>query len=152
MEIALGFYISEIPLFDSLTPEQSKTLEKFLIYKELLPNSILYKEGTHGSSVCFVVEGKVQVLKQNSAGHEVIIATLSNGQAVGEMAIIDGLTRSATVKSLTKAKVLILKREDFEKVINEDPQVGIKVLKALARSMSITLRDRSEDLARLMLG
>jgi CRP-like cAMP-binding protein len=99
-----------------------------------------------------VVEGKVQVLKQNSAGQEIIIATLSNGQAVGEMAIIDGLTRSATVKSLTKAKVLILKREDFEKVINEDPHVGIKVLKALARSMSITLRDRSEDLARLMLG
>ncbi len=152
MEISLSFYISEIPLFDTLTVEESKILEKHMLYKELEPDTLVYKEGSHGSSVCFVAEGKLQVIKRNKSGQEAIIATLEKGQSVGEMAIIDGLTRSASVKALTRAKVIILKREDFNKVIDENADIAIKILKELARSLSITLRDRSADITRLMLG
>jgi len=152
MELSINFYLAEIPLFDSLTVSESQELEKHLLFKELEAGSVVYKEGAHGSSVCFVVEGELEVFKVNEMGAEILIASLTKGQSVGEMAIIDGMTRSASVRARSDAKVLILKRDDFNNVIIQDPLIGIKILKALARTLSMTLRDRSDDLARIVLG
>jgi CRP-like cAMP-binding protein len=66
------------------------------------------------------------------------------------MAIIDGLTRSADVVAASDTSVLILKRDDFNKLVAENPVIGVKILKSLARGLSKTLRERSETLARLM--
>ncbi|MEP5763212.1 MAG: cyclic nucleotide-binding domain-containing protein [Halieaceae bacterium] len=150
MNLPINFLISEIPLFDALDFDELKEIEKRLVYKELRQGTVIYKQGSEGRSVCFVVDGELSVVRRSDKG-DATIATVSKGQSVGEMAIIDGLTRSADVVATSNTCVLILKREDFDSVVSEYPHVGVKVLKSLARGMSVTLRDRSEDLARLML-
>jgi len=149
MEVPISFQISEIPLFDCLNVQEIKSIQKWFIRKEVKKGSVVYKQGTDGRSVCFVVEGELSVIKRREEG-DVTIATVSKGESVGEMALIDGLTRSADVLAASDASLLLLKREDFDAMTAELPDISVKVLKSLARALSMTLRDRSEVLARLM--
>ena len=128
MRLPTHFLISEIPLFDSLNVDETKRIEKWLVYREIEKGSIVYKQGSEGRSVCFVVEGKLSVIRRADDG-DVTIATVGKGESVGEMAIIDGLTRSADVLAESDTSVLILKREDFETLVSEQPDIGVKVLK-----------------------
>ncbi len=149
MQVSKSFLMSEIPLFDSLNYEEIQEIEKRLILKDLEKGALIYKQGSAGRSVCFVVEGELSVIKRADDG-DVTIATVGKGDSVGEIALIDGLTRSADVLAVTEASVLILKQDDFDNLVEEQPAIGVKVLKSLAKSLSRTLRDRSEVLARLM--
>jgi len=151
MQLPINFLISEIPLFDKLDFDEIKEIEKRLVYRELEANKVIYKQGAEGRSVCFVVEGALSVIKRSPEG-DATIATVGKGQAVGEMAMIDGLVRSADVVAVSPTSVLLLKREDFEAMVEEHPAIGVKVIKSLARALSATIRDRSDELARLMLG
>lgn len=149
MQVSKSFLISEIPLFDSLDVDEVREIQKWMIFKKLEQGTVIYKQGSSGRSVCFVVEGQLSVISRKTEG-DVTIATVEKGESVGEMAIIDGLTRSADVVAATDTSVLILKRDDFNKLVAENPVIGVKILKSLARALSMTLRERSETLARLM--
>lgn len=149
MQVSKSFLISEIPLFDSLDVDEVREIQKWMIFKKLERGTVIYKQGSSGRSVCFVVEGQLSVVSRKDEG-DVTIATVEKGESVGEMAIIDGLTRSADVVAATDTSVLILKRDDFNKLVAENPVIGVKILKSLARALSMTLRERSQTLARLM--
>jgi len=149
MHLPKSFLIAEMPLFDALNAAEVSEVEQLMIYRDLQRGSVIYKQGSCGKSVCFVVEGELSVIHRNE-GEDVQIATIRRGEAVGELAIIDGLTRSADVVAATDTSVLILKQVDFDRLVEEKPAIGVKMLKSLARAMSMTLRERSETLARLM--
>lgn len=149
MQVSKSFMMSEIPLFDSLDVEEVKETAKWLAFKRLEEGSIVYRQATAGRSVCFVVEGELHVVKRDVEG-DARIGVVGKGQSVGEMSIIDGMTRSADVIAATDASVLILRQDNFEKLCVEHPGIGVKILKSFARAMSMTLRERSETLARLM--
>ncbi len=137
-------------LFESLDADELDLVIVSMNPHELAANTTVFKEGAHGNYVCFVVDGTLQVLKSTDNGRESVIATLSEGQSVGEMAIIDGLPRSATVKSVTPASLLLLKRDDFNSLLSKHPEVAAKILKALARMLSIHLRKTSGELSNLL--
>ncbi|MEE4660256.1 MAG: cyclic nucleotide-binding domain-containing protein [Halieaceae bacterium] len=149
MHLPKSFLIAEMPLFDALSAAEVSEVEQLMIYRDLQKGGVIYKQGSCGKSVCFVVEGELSVIHRNE-GKDVQIATVRRGEAVGELAIIDGLTRSADVVAATDASVLILKQVDFDRLVEEKPAIGVKMLKSLARAMSMTLRERSETLASLM--
>jgi CRP-like cAMP-binding protein len=141
--------MSEIPLFDSLNVGEMQETVKWLAFKRLEKGTVVYRQGTAGRSICFVVEGELAVVMHDEGG-DARIGTVGKGQSVGEMSVIDGMTRSADVIAATDTSVLILKQDSFEKLCSEHPAIGMKILKSLARGMSMTLRERSESLARLM--
>ena len=130
--------MSEIPLFDSLNVGEMQETVKWLTFKRL-----------EGRSICFVVEGELAVVMRYEGG-SARIGTVGKGQSVGEMSVIDGMTRSADVIATTDTSVLILKQDSFERLCAEQPAIGMKILKSLARGVSMTLRKRSESLAKLM--
>jgi len=148
--LPINFFISEMSLFDSLSIDDIKHIEQRLSYKELEKNAVIYRQGTEGRSVCFVVDGELSIVRRSDEG-DVVISTVGKGQSVGEMAIIDGLTRSADVIAATNTAVLILKRDDFDTLVEEQPAIAVKVLKSLARVLSSRLRDRSEDVAHYLV-
>ena len=149
MQLPKSFLIAEVPLFDALTVDEVDQIEDFLVLKKVEKGSVVYKQGTNGKSVCFVVEGELSVVR-DEGDKKVKIGTVKPGESVGEMAIIDGMTRSANVIANTDTAVLLLKQDDFNKLLQEHPQIGIKMLKSLAKALSMTLRERSETLAKLM--
>ncbi len=144
-------FLTNIPLFDGLKPGEIETIAKPMTYIELSKDEILFREGEKGNYVCFVVEGTLDVIKHSLTGESVIITALHRGRSIGEMSVIDDFPRSATVKARTEAKLVILTREAFDTTLEENPTVGIKILKRISRLLSLNLRKTSSRLADYML-
>ena len=98
----------------------------------------------------FFAEGEMEIIKQfDSSRHT--IATLTTGRSVGEMSLIDGSPRSATVRAKTKLKLIVLKHEDFKKLNEENPTITNKVLMGVCSLLSKNLRDTNNRFTEQLL-
>ncbi len=144
-------FLLELPLFDSLQGEELSLVARHILPFKLAKNTYLFKEGEEGDYICFVLKGNVNVYKTSSKGRSMHIATLPRGSTIGEMALIDETSRSATVKAPEDVNLLILPRKGFNEILENHPGTGIKILKGIARLMSLNMRRTSSLLADCVL-
>lgn len=140
-------FLSSLALFQALSLDEIAILDQYLGLLELAKGDTVFDEGESGEFVCFVVNGELEVLKNTSDGDASLITTLGKGQALGEMALIDELPRSATVRARQPSSLTVLSRRDFEEIASQSPEIAIKILKYLARSLSLSLRKTSNRLS-----
>jgi len=140
-------FLSRLPLFQALSLDEIAILDQYLGLLELAKGDTVFDEGENGGFVCFVVNGELEVLKKASGGESSVITKLGKGQTIGEMALIDELPRSATVKARSPASLTVLSRRDFEELATQSPEIALKILKYLARSLSLSLRKTSNRLS-----
>jgi len=150
-EAMIEFLILSIPTLGKLTPTELRTIEKYMNLIEVTPGEIVFKERERGDYVCFVVDGSLDVMKKSETGQSVVISTLVKGSSIGEMAIVDDLPRSATVRAQIKSTLLTLSRDNFDYILEEHSGIGVKVLKGIAGLLSMNLRKTSSKLAGYML-
>lgn len=151
MAEAIIDFLFSIPMFDTLQGDELRIVSKYMNFIDLGKDEILFKEGERGDYVCFVVEGSVDVLKGTGGGEYVVLATLPKGRSIGEMAVIDDFPRSATVRAQKSATLVILTRKGFDLILEKHPQVGVKILKGIARLLSQNLRQTSSRLVEHLL-
>ena len=150
-QFIIDFLILYIPIFAKLKDNELKVVEKQMNLIEVVPGETVFEEGDRGYYVCFVVDGSLDVLKKSEDGKEIVLTTLSKGRSIGEMAVIDELPRSATVRARTKATLLTLSREKFAFILEEHTGTAIKILKGITRLLSLNLRKTSTRLVDYML-
>ena len=138
-------------IFKDLITQELEVIKKYLIMTELDIGQSVFKQGTAAESMCLVLSGELEVLKASKDGTQVKIATIGDGQSVGEMALVDGLVRSATVKASMLTTVVVLKRKDFDEIMQQYPRIAAKIMKGIARHISINLRKTSDQLMSLMM-
>ncbi len=141
--------LNNIALFDKLEANELKTISEYMNTVQITKGAILFNEGDKGDYVCFVVDGKLDVIKESDAHDAVVITTLSKGRSIGDMSIIDNFPRSATIKAQTDSKLVTLSRKDFDIILDEYPRIGIKVLKGMTRLLSLYLRKASGQLTEI---
>lgn len=141
--------LRNIGIFSELTVDELNFMADHMHVLRTVAGGAIFNEGDPGDFVCFVVEGTLQVLK-TTGGTEKSIAQLTAGQSIGEMSVVGDFPRSATVRSITDATLLTLKRDRLNKISDDHPQVGVKIFKAIARMLSHHLRKTSENLFELM--
>lgn len=93
---------------------------------------ILFTEGDPGDRVFFIMSGRVQVIKNLSNGATRELAVLGEGDIVGEMAVLDGRPRSATVTAIEATEVLEVAKDNFLHSMEQQPKLAINFLKLLA--------------------
>ncbi len=93
--------------------------------------AILIDEKTKGDRVYIIEEGSVHVTRRTSYGEETLLNELGPGDVFGELASIDGKVRSARVKAATDCAVLMLKGDEFERILKTDLKVSFNLLRAL---------------------
>lgn len=147
----IQFLILNIPILGRLKDEELKIIIKHMNLIDVIPGETVFEEGDRGDYVCFVVDGTLDVVKKSETGEGIVISTLSKGGSIGEMAVIDELPRSATVKARTKSTLITLSQENFNYILAEHSTIGVKVLKGIARLLSMNLRKTSSRLADYML-
>lgn len=94
---------------------------------------ILFSQGEAGDFMLLLEEGNLGVIKDGQ-----LIATLGPGSTVGEMAILLNEPRIASVKALTKAKLITITAGDFERVLQERPDISLRIMESLARQLQNT--------------
>lgn len=149
-ETIINFLIS-IPLFDRLDAGELTIIADHMNFFKIKKGDTLFKEGDRGDYVCFIAEGQLDVIKESASGEPVVIATLSKGRTIGEMSIIDHTPRSATIKASTDALLVVLTDKGLDHILEKHAKIGIKILKGLARLLSMNMRKTSSQLADHML-
>jgi CRP-like cAMP-binding protein len=127
-----------VPLFASLSRKELVELERVCEDLEVEPGRVLCKEGEVGHEFFVLVDGKVQVSRKGRR-----IATLTGGDFLGEIALVTELPRTATVTAETPVRLFVMTTREFDAVLDRNPKVERKVLRALARRLAETSNDPS---------
>lgn len=139
--------LATVPLLQGLSPDEINTLDGYLSEVRLEVDDDLFNEGDDSDYVGFVIYGRLDVIKSNMEGHPSVIANIPKGSSIGEMSLVDSLKRSATVRANTGTTLHVLRNEDFERLLDEQPRIGIKILRHIARTLSLNLRKTSNILS-----
>lgn len=123
----LAELLSDVGLFSRCTPRQRRTIARHAQIAELPAGVDLVREGETGDALFIILEGNARV---EAGGVE--IENVSAGAYFGELAILDGEPRSATVVAATDVKVAVIGIRMFRTMLREFPDLAEQLLIALA--------------------
>ena len=133
--------IEKVPLFAKLTPEEIAAIQSVMITREFAAGDVILHEDDNQTQTFFVIAtGSVQVTVCTSEGKQTILATLRTGEFFGEMAILDGEPRSASVVAAQKCVLLMLYRRPFLEILQKYPKITIQMLIEMSRRLRHTNR------------
>jgi CRP-like cAMP-binding protein len=125
-------------IFEALSVEEAGTLLALALEVRHPARHIVFQEGEPGDHLLIVTQGRVKVSLMSPEGKEAILSILEPGDVFGEMALLDGEPRSATVTTMEDCAFLILWRRDFLPFLERYPQVALKLLAALSKRLRTT--------------
>src|SRR5690349_1233579 len=125
--------LSNIPLFAKLTEPEVRELGGLLKEQRVAGQQPVFWIGDEGSDFYLVQVGRVAVCYPDEAGHEVTIAVLGAGDFFGEISLLDGGPRTATVRADGDVILLTLSRHDFLEFLKRNPVAAIHILTVLGQ-------------------
>ncbi len=120
--------LRSVPLFDAIDGDSLVTLVGHAEEVELAANTIVVREGEPGDALYIVMEGALRVYRGSET-----VAELGPGESFGELAIIDGEPRQATVRTHKRSRVLRLPRDTFEEALAAHPEIGLGLVLGLVK-------------------
>lgn len=151
--------LKNIPLFAHLDEEQRELLASARTTRRYPKSVIVLHEGDQSNALYFVNSGQVKVSKINEDGKEVVICILAEGDHFGEMSLIDDQPRSASIITKTSCEFTLIRKQDFEQMLADNPQLTLAVMRSLCQRLraadrsieSLALMDVYGRIARLLL-
>lgn len=136
--------LGRVPLFGELSPRELERVVSVAVPRSFPRGVRVFHEGDD-SDACYVVRGgDLRVTREHSDGRAIALATLGPGDFFGELAMLDGGSRSASVETLSDTDLLALPARDMRRVIAEHGDIAAKLIVALTRR----LRETNERVAR----
>jgi CRP/FNR family transcriptional regulator, cyclic AMP receptor protein len=147
---------SEIPLlaktklFSYLEADGLRQLAGRAILRRYRRGEVVFREGDPGNWLFVVASGRMKVVVTSAEGDEMVLAALTPPDTFGELALVDGGVRSATVEAVEASTLLVLTRTAFLDVLHEHPALVEGLLESLG-SLIRRLTDQTSDLVFLDL-
>lgn len=138
--------LRQVSLFGELSEEDLEELESIIQERFFRKNEVIFRAQEPGSTLFVLKRGSVKVSAEDQRGKEVILRILKDGDFFGEMSLLDGQHRSATVTALEPCQALVLFRDQFLEFIPKHPNVVMKMLTTISRR----LRQSNEKIKRLV--
>lgn len=135
--------IQQVRIFHGLEPIDALQLFEVCKRTPLPANTIILKEGEIGPSLYAIVQGSVRVTK-GIRGELEQLATLVKGDCFGEMALLEGTNRSATVTTLEATTLLEFQMKELVPLFKKNSRIAAVVFENLARMISARLRHFEE--------
>ena len=127
--------LKQVPLFRSLRAEDSQHIAALLRKQTLRKGDALFREGEEGNCLYMITAGKIKIVRQSRDGDEVILAVLSAGDFCGEMALLDGMSRSADAVAVEETYLYGLNRKDFLAYVMNNETAVKAILSALSKRL-----------------
>jgi len=136
--------LRRVPLFSELSESELNGIAEVAIPRSYPKDVRVFHEGDR-SDACYIVRnGDLRVTREHSDGRAIALATLGPGDIFGELAMLDGEARSASVESLTDCDLLALPAADVRRLLASAPETTVKLVVALVRR----LREANERISR----
>lgn len=151
--------IRRVPLFSMLTASQAESMADAIVKRRFKRGEAIVEQGKKSDALSIILTGRARVMSTDARGREVILATMSPGDYVGEMSLIDNEPHSATVRAEIQTDVLILGRLQFSRCLPENSSMAYAVMKGLVHRLrhadrkieSLALMDVYGRVARALL-
>jgi CRP/FNR family cyclic AMP-dependent transcriptional regulator len=127
-----------VPLFRGLDDEAARELCNLLTVRNVPEGTPLFHRGDPGDAMFLIETGLVRISLKDADGHDAILAELGAGEFFGEMAIVDGQSRSADAIARKDSKLAVLAAEDFRSFVRKRPYIALEMLVALAHRLRRT--------------
>ena len=141
--------LSKLAPFSSLPPAVLEETARLLLYAERGPGEIILRQGSVGDELYIIGRGDVEILAADDDGHETIVAVLGEGDYVGEISFIRRTPRTATVRAVGNVELHILRRFDFDALLE---RLGAGTLSHLEETAQVRIEDTRQKLAALAVG
>ena len=127
--------LRRVPLFSLLTVAQAEVISGAVIKRRFKRGEALVEQGQKSNALFILLTGRARVVTSDSRGREVILATLAQGDYLGEMSIIDNEPHSATVRAEVQTDVLMLGRSEFARCLTENASMSLVVMRGLVKRL-----------------
>jgi len=136
--------LRSVPLFAGLEQGELENFSHVAVARSFPAGTRVFHEGDR-SDACYIVrEGSFRVTREHSDGRAITLATLGSGDIFGELAMLDGEVRSASVEALTDGELLALPAGEVRALLARHPEITVKLVAALVRR----LRTANERISR----
>ncbi|KLO21724.1 MULTISPECIES: cyclic nucleotide-binding domain-containing protein [unclassified Marinitoga] len=152
-------FLKNISLFKELTDEQLNEISKILKPINFKTGEIIISEGEKGDTMYIFKKGKVQITHQLTlkiGSHhweesEKSMAILDDKKIsfFGEMSLVTGSPRSATIKAISECELYEISKKDFENLAEKRPDIGYKIMKEIASTLSCRIENLNENILKL---
>jgi CRP/FNR family cyclic AMP-dependent transcriptional regulator len=140
--------LKNIDLFADLSDSAADTLLRCAKLHKYPKNSVIVTEGDTHSNFYIVASGHLKVFANGDDGRQIVFSWLEPGDYFGELALIDGAPRSASVMTLAPTTLQVISQHDFQQFLTGDYGAALAMMKAMARRIRI-LTGSVRDLALL---
>ena len=137
-------FLAKVSIFAKCKSGDLKALAKSCQEMTFAPGEVICKQGDRGSALFLIILGRADVLEERMDGSVIKLAELGEEAVIGELAVIDGEQRSATVVASQKTTCIVLTTWDLMATIKDRPLIAMDILKMIiARYRALTgkLRD-----------
>jgi CRP/FNR family transcriptional regulator, cyclic AMP receptor protein len=136
--------LARVPLFSELSRSELEQISSVAVPRSFPKGVRVFHEGDT-SDACYIVrEGDLRVTREHSDGRAIALATLGRGDIFGELAMLDGEARSASVEALSDCELLALPASDVRQLLRGSSEITVKLVIALTRR----LREANERISR----
>lgn len=152
-------FLRNVPIFADLEEKDLQKIVRLGTRQKYKKGNIVVLEQESGAALFVIVSGKVKVVRMDEDGREVILSLFGPGEFFGEMSLLDGLARSASVVATVKSELFMIHRRDFLELLHSFPTVAISLLAELAMRLrkadmqikSLSLKDAAGRVANVLL-
>jgi CRP-like cAMP-binding protein/RsiW-degrading membrane proteinase PrsW (M82 family) len=130
--------LKEISFFKNVALADLDNLSRAVAFRNYSHGQGLFNQGEEGDAMFLIDRGYIDVFLRDEAGEEKLLRTFQAGDVVGELALLDGQTRSASARANGSLRVMILQRQHFMMFIQSRPRVILAVLEFLAEKVRYT--------------
>jgi len=120
-----------------------QTISRYMNAYQVHKGGVLFREFSKEAFMCVILSGSVRVVKETSGGKPKVLRRFGAGRVIGEMSLMDGEPRSASLLAAKDTTVLIFTPKDLQKLSQMRPEVAIAFISRIAKEISIRLRQTS---------
>lgn len=129
--------VRQVTVFEDLSDESIEVLAKVLERRSFRKDALILQQSEPGNSMFFIVEGRCKVALYGEDGKEVILSSLRAGDFFGEMSLLDGQPRSASVIATEDTELFELHREGFLQAMHLQSELVIRILLVMSRRLRV---------------
>src|ERR1700686_1493162 len=144
-EIAIGRPLSSVPLLSALDEPSLAALDAELKWVRVPGGQILFRENDVADALYVVISGCLGVSVSDGHGGDALVSRIAAGETVGEMGILDGGLRSATVEALRDTELLRLDKSSCERLVERYPRSMLSLMSLLVRRLRNTTRHADDQ-------
>src|SRR6476646_5447501 len=133
------------PIFCDLEPEALDQLCRYAKHSTLKRGATIVSKGDPGNSLIAVISGTVKISVSSADGRSAILNLIGAGETFGEVAVLDGLARTADATANTNCEIFVIDRREFIPFVRSQPALAMKFIELLCQRLRWT-SDQVEEL------